>query len=129
MAYQVSQYLPEETLACPMIDARRMEVYCSMWNGRSRIYNTEAKIIDQQSFSELLDEKRIAFCGNGSDKLKGTITHPNALFVKGIFPDARYVGYLAKEKFKEEAFEDLAYFEPFYLKAYKAGKPKKQSFC
>jgi tRNA threonylcarbamoyladenosine biosynthesis protein TsaB len=109
---------------CPMIDARRMEVYCSVsdFNGKL-IHPIEAKIIDEKSFEELLDGNRIIFFGNGSEKCQSVITHSNAVFVSGITPSAAQMGVMAHKKYKSSDTEDLVGFEPLYLKEFKVKKP------
>lgn len=109
---------------CPMIDARRMEVYCALYDKAGvRLSEVEAVIIDEHSFADIMNERRIVFAGNGSDKCRPVITHPAALFLSGIFPSARYLGNLAFNKFREGKNEDLVHFEPFYLKEFKAKLP------
>jgi tRNA threonylcarbamoyladenosine biosynthesis protein TsaB len=119
MAWQVRQsILPtQNTLFCPMLDARRMEVYCAVFDGAGKsILPTEAKIIDNEAFSDILPNQQIVFFGEGANKCKPFLTHPNALFLADILPTADSIGKLAYPKFQEKVFEDLAYFEPFYLK-------------
>lgn len=112
---------------CPMIDARRMEVYTALFDehGAEQV-PTAAEIIDSSSFSELLEERPVLFFGDGADKCEETLgEHANAHFVKDVFPSALTFGVLAERKFAAGQFEDVAYFEPFYLKDFVAGKPKK----
>jgi tRNA threonylcarbamoyladenosine biosynthesis protein TsaB len=126
MAAQVSEELrvTSEEL-CPMIDARRMEVYTSLFDSKLNVIEpVEARIIDASSYSAVLDKKKILFFGNGSDKCRGVISHANAAFVDGIFPSAEWLGRLAIARFREGRFEDVAEFEPFYLKDFIAKKPK-----
>lgn len=112
-------------LLCPMIDARRMEVYCALYTVRlEEIVPVRPRVIDESSFSDILTDKCIVFFGNGSAKCQKVIGHPNALFVKGVFNSARSIGILAYQKFLAQDFEDLAYFEPFYLKEFRVTKPK-----
>lgn len=128
MALQVIKFFPEEYLFCPMIDARRMEVYSTIVNSDLDIVQeTTPTIIDQQTFVEVLDGTPLVFFGNGADKCKGVIKNSNAYFVDGIEPNASTVGELAYGKFVKKEFEDLAYFEPFYLKEFMATKPKQIS--
>jgi tRNA threonylcarbamoyladenosine biosynthesis protein TsaB len=111
---------------CPMIDARRMEVYSAVFDQQNReIREVCAEIIDDFSFQELLTDHRIAFGGEGAEKCKPVLgDHPNALFMDGFQASARFITRLAEEKFREKKFESLAYFEPFYLKDFVAGKPR-----
>ena len=125
MSHGMSRYY-KDSLLCPMIDARRMEVYCQVVDsGMEVIEPTQAKIIDDSSYSELLKEHKVVFFGNGSDKCRQVITHDNAHFVSNIIPSAVPLGELAWHKFMSEHFEDVAYFEPEYLKEYQVIKPKK----
>jgi tRNA threonylcarbamoyladenosine biosynthesis protein TsaB len=111
-------------LLCPMIDARRMEVYCSVTDAKgSVIQSVEAKIIDEKSFEGLLNEHRMIFFGDGAEKCRSVITHNNASFVDGVTPSAVQLGSMAFRKFEGAEFEDLHHFEPFYLKEFKAKKP------
>jgi tRNA threonylcarbamoyladenosine biosynthesis protein TsaB len=104
-------------LYCPMIDARRMEVYCCLFDGAgAEISPIEAKILDVESFKNYLNQSKIAFFGDGSQKFKVITNHPNALFVEDIHPHARHLGTLAAQKFANGQFEDVETFEPYYLK-------------
>jgi tRNA threonylcarbamoyladenosine biosynthesis protein TsaB len=104
-------------LLCPMIDARRMEVYCALLDhSLAFIENMQAKIIDEQSFSELLKTRYILFFGDGAAKCKGVIQSPNAKFLEDAFPLASDMGPLAFQKFKLNAFADSSTSEPNYLK-------------
>ena len=117
--------LPEDALLCPMIDARRMEVYTALYTRALKaVEPISAKVIDAQSFQQHLDQHPIYFFGNGSDKCKEVITHPNAHFVSGIKPLAKYMCPLAEKAHVTGEFADVAYFEPFYLKDFIAGKKK-----
>ena len=115
-----------QTVFCPMIDARRMEVYCSVYDYKNKIVlATEAKIIDEQSFSDLLNQYIIYFFGDGAAKCEGALgQHLNARVINDFENSASHLTNLAFEKFKNNQFEDVAYFEPFYLKDYIAGKKK-----
>lgn len=111
---------------CPMIDARRMEVYCQLVDEKGGIRApSEAKIIDHQSFDKYLTRHEILFFGNGAAKCKNTILHHNANFMDDVLPSARTVGILAWQKFLARDFENLAYFEPGYLKEYQTTVPKR----
>lgn len=117
MVNQLKQTLRHSALLCPMIDARRMEVYCAVYNQNlEEVIETQAKIIDEQSFADLLEDNMIYFFGNGAEKCQAKIQHENAFFIKNIHPSAREMGSFAWEKFQKEDFEDVAYFEPYYLK-------------
>lgn len=118
--------LPEDALLCPMIDARRMEVYCALYDrALNEVVQTQALVIDSDSFKEHLDKQPIYFMGNGADKCVETIQHPNAHFIKNIVPRAKNMIPLAEMAMAKEQFEDIAYFEPFYLKEFVATKSKK----
>ncbi len=118
--------LPEDALLCPMIDARRMEVYCALYDrALNEVVQTQALVIDSDSFKDYLDKQPIYFMGNGADKCVETIQHPNAHFIKNIVPQAKNMIPLAEMAMAKEQFEDVAYFEPFYLKEFVATKSKK----
>ena len=112
-------------LYCSMIDARRMEVYTALYDSAlNRVSDTQALIIDADSFAEKLKTKKIAFYGDGADKCRQVIDSPNALFVEGVCPLARNMVGLAEEAFAAADFKDVAYFDPFYLKDFVATVPK-----
>ena len=118
--------LPEDALLCPMIDARRMEVYCALYDrALNEVVQTQALVIDSDSFKDYLDKQPIYFMGNGADKCVETIHHPNAHFIMNIVPRAKNMIPLAEMAMAKEQFEDVAYFEPFYLKEFVATKSKK----
>lgn len=117
-----------EQLICPMIDARRMEVYAAFYDSvtKNRVSDIEAIIVDGQSFAEVLEENTILFVGEGSAKCKAVIEHPNAKFLEEVLlPSAKYSGKICYEKYCDGDFEDLILFEPNYLKEYmfKTKKP------
>lgn len=110
----------------PMIDARRMEVYTAVYSGEGqRLTEVESKIIGPESFADELAKGEVLFVGDGALKCKDVITHPNARFQEA-FPLARHMAKLAQKAFDEEKFENLAYFEPFYLKDFIATISKKK---
>lgn len=110
-------------LLCPMIDARRMEVYCAVYdNYFNEVRKTEAVIITENSFTDLLKENTVYFFGDGAVKCKEVLgIHKNAVFIDNIFPSAKYLAKLAYDSFSRQRFENLALFEPFYLKDFVAG--------
>ncbi|MFN0049100.1 MAG: tRNA (adenosine(37)-N6)-threonylcarbamoyltransferase complex dimerization subunit type 1 TsaB [Cytophagales bacterium] len=111
--------LVDNVAIVPMIDARRMEVFTANYDAHAiRISDFDAKIIDENSYRELLETKKLIFCGNGADKCQTTILHPNAKFIDGIYPKATFIGYLATKKYLKNDFEDVVNFEPFYLKEF-----------
>lgn len=117
--------LPDNALLCPMIDARRMEVYSTVYDRALTVKRaTSADIIDQNSYLDLLEEQPVYFFGNGAMKCREMITHPNAHFIDRIHPLARLMHPLAEKAIANEKFEDVAYFEPFYLKEFVATTPK-----
>lgn len=117
--------LTPNTLLCPMIDARRMEVFTALFNiNGEQVMPTEALIVDENSFAALLDEHPIIFFGDGAEKCSQTLTHPNARFVNDFINSANHLTQQAGVKLREGAFEDIAYFEPYYLKDFIAGKKK-----
>jgi tRNA threonylcarbamoyladenosine biosynthesis protein TsaB len=110
-------------LLCPMIDARRMEVFCQVVDQfLGTITPVEAKVIDSLSFAELLENKKVLFVGNGAEKCKGVITSANAIFRSEIFPSASSLGALAAVKAADGQYEDLVNFAPFYFKEFVAKK-------
>ena len=117
--------LPEDALLCPMIDARRMEVYATVYDRALRVKReTGADVVDENSYSEFLAEHPVYFFGNGAAKCKDKLTHPNARFLDDIHPLAKWMFPLAEKAVARNDFKDVAYFEPFYLKEFVASKPK-----
>ncbi len=116
----------EDMLFCPMIDARRMEVYAAVYNAAGKeIKPTEAVIVDENSFALLLENNRVVFAGDGMEKCKPLLSqNKNALFQDDFSPSAAYMVPIAEKLYKDGNFEDVAYFEPFYLKDFVAGIPK-----
>ena len=113
--------LPEDALLCPMIDARRMEVYCTIYDRALKEQRpTKSVIVDSDTFAATLDEHPVYFFGNGAEKCSKVITHPNAHFIEGIIPHAKNMCPLAEMAFLRGEFQDVAYFEPFYLKEFQA---------
>ncbi|AHM62539.1 hypothetical protein D770_21450 [Flammeovirgaceae bacterium 311] len=126
MAHEVARFAPSKALLCPMIDARRMEVYCMLLDKQLAIIEPQQpKVIDGQSFGQELQGQQIYFFGDGAAKCKDVLGHqPNAYFVAGVVPSAVPVGALAYQRLEQQKFEDLAYFEPVYLKEFQGSKPK-----
>ena len=118
--------IPEEALLCPMIDARRTEVYATVYDRALGVVKaTHAEVVTPDSFKEQLDRGPVYFFGNGAEKCTEIITHPNAHFLDGHRnPLAKNMMPLAERAWFDEKFEDIAYFEPFYLKNFIATKPK-----
>ena len=107
-----------------MIDARRMEVYTALFDDKgNRIRLTSAEIIDEHSFADILKDHQVLFFGDGAQKCEELLgQHPNAQFDGGFVNSAAYLASTAQHKFDAVAFEDVVYFEPFYLKDFIAGK-------
>ncbi len=119
--------IDENTIYCPMIDARRMEVYTALFNSKmERIKDISAEIIDETSFKDRLSNSKIVFLGDGAEKCKDVIQHKNAIFLDNQAPLAANMLQLALNKYQNNQFEDVAYFEPFYLKDFIATTPKKK---
>lgn len=130
MAHQVRETLnpkhgtqnPE--LYCPMIDARRMEVYCKVFDSSlNEVQPVEAKIIDTSSFDDLMSRNKVIFFGDGSAKCKEALANKNASFLDNVYPTAAMLGELAYKKFVAGQVEDVVHFEPFYLKDFLIKKP------
>ena len=118
--------LEENALLCPMIDARRMEVYAEVLDRSLKVVRPiQADIVDAETYKEYLDGHHVYFFGNGAAKCMETINHPHAHLVEGIEPLAKNMAPLAEKRFVEGKFEDVAYFVPFYLKDFVAKMPKK----
>ena len=114
LSYQVTT---DKGYFVPMLDARRMEIYSAIFNAKHhQIRETQAQILDENSFLDYLNKDKVYFIGNGVDKTKSIIQHKNAIFIENKLPSALEMGKLAFEKFQKNDFEDVAYFEPFYLK-------------
>lgn len=118
----------EKALFCPMIDARRMEVYAAFYNAKGEIKREiSADIITSDSYAEILENQPVYFFGNGADKCKTTLIHPNGRFIDNLVPLAENMIPFAEKAFAENRFEDVAYFEPFYLKEFQTTTPKRPS--
>ncbi|WP_077413219.1 tRNA (adenosine(37)-N6)-threonylcarbamoyltransferase complex dimerization subunit type 1 TsaB [Chryseobacterium sp. JV274] len=109
----------------PLIDARRMEVYTAVYDGNTgkELSETEAKILDETSFEEFRD-KKVLFVGDGAKKAKEILNLPDAVFNENVYPSAKYLIKKTLEKIGNKEFEDMAYFEPFYLKDFHGVKKK-----
>lgn len=119
----------ESTLFVPMIDARRMEVYTAVYDiALKEVMPPQPMVIDEESFSELLESHHLVFCGNGADKVKEVIKHANAEFVKGVKPVALSMMALAEKAVRERDYLDVAYSTPLYLKEFQVTKSKKKLF-
>lgn len=122
MAHQVKI---DDGFIIPMLDARRMEVYSAIYNSKLELQRAiKAEILTEESYSELLKTSKVYFIGNGVDKTKKLIDHPNAYFIEGKLPSANEMAHLAEAKYTKSDTEDVAYFEPYYLKDFVALKKK-----
>ena len=114
-------------LIIPMIDARRLEVYAAIYDKNlNTVRETKAEIIDSHSFLDELQNQKVYFLGDGAKKCKEIILHENAVFIENVFPSAKKMATISYHKFKNESTEDVAYFEPFYLKNFVATQEKKK---
>ena len=120
------QIQEEDALLCPMLDARRMEVYAQLFDrSLKEIRPIQADVVDHETYKSYLDEHPVYFFGNGAEKCLETINHPNAHLIKGVEPLGKNMFPLAEKRMMNEQFEDVAYFVPFYLKDFVAKSPKK----
>ena len=115
----------ENALLCPMIDARRMEAYTAIYDRALReVRQVQADVIEVGTYKEWLDKGLVYFFGNGAEKCKEILTHPNARFIDDVIPTAKSMLPLAELAIAKGNYEDVAYFEPFYLKDFVAIKSK-----
>ncbi|TYB72207.1 tRNA (adenosine(37)-N6)-threonylcarbamoyltransferase complex dimerization subunit type 1 TsaB [Bizionia gelidisalsuginis] len=122
LAHQVNA---ESGVIVPMLDARRMEVYSAVFSSDYEMVRAiEAQILDTDAFATYLNNGKVYFVGNGVEKTKTLIPHENAVFIEHKLPSASTMGALAFAKYKKSDTEDVAYFEPYYLKDFVALKPK-----
>ncbi|MBT8270921.1 MAG: tRNA (adenosine(37)-N6)-threonylcarbamoyltransferase complex dimerization subunit type 1 TsaB [Bacteroidia bacterium] len=120
-----SQVRKDSGFIIPMIDARRMEAYtCIFTSEIEKVRDTRAEILDQDSYADYLEKGDVHFIGNAVEKASEVISHHNANFIKDKLPSAKDMSRLAWRKYKAKEFEDIAYFEPFYLKDFIVSKPK-----
>ena len=118
--------IEDDALLCPMLDARRMEVYAGIWDRSLRaVREIGADIVTEDTYKEYLDEHPVYFFGNGAAKCMETINNPNAHLIDNISPLAKNMMPLAEQRFNKGMTEDVAYFTPAYLKDYVAKLPKK----
>ena len=122
LAYQVTT---DKGVIIPMLDARRLEVYASIYDCQyKQVRETKAEILDSHSFSDYLHKNTVTFIGSGVLKTTELIKHPNAVFIQNKLPSARNMGQLAYAKYKKNDIEDVAYFEPYYLKDFLIQNPR-----
>ncbi len=118
----IQQIENENCYFIPLLDARRMEVYSAVFNDQKKqIRDTKAEILNEDSFKEYLDQHKTIFVGDGASKFEAICTHKNAVFINDIYPSAAAMGQLAEAKNKISDIENVAYFEPFYLKEFMLG--------
>lgn len=127
MALSGKNKFPENTLYCPMLDARRMEVYCAIYDCNNKeLEPTSAKIIDAHSFENILNSNNVVFFGDGAAKCKSVLSrHSKAIFIDDVTPSAQNMLALANQAYLQNCFENTAYFEPFYLKDFMVVKSVK----
>ncbi len=124
MFQQIAGAVPAEAILIPMIDARRMEVFCLARRASGeQLWEPRPLIVDQQTF-DAFEKEQIFFFGNGADKFNQMFSE--VVFIADVHPSAQHMGRLAFEKFKKKDFEDLAYFEPDYLKEYRTNVPSQK---
>jgi len=124
LAYAIT--VEKDAVIIPLLDARRMEVYSAVFDYTYKEIRTiKAEIIDEHSFLEFLEKGKVYFLGDGAEKCKTMIQHKNAIFLEGYFPSAKQMPALAYPKYKISNIEDVAYFEPFYLKDFLITPSKK----
>lgn len=116
----------ENALLCPMIDARRMEVYSQFFDrALNEVRSINADIVENNTYGDILAQQPVYFFGNGAEKCHEVLTHHNAHIIEGIVPLAKNMYPLAEKRMANEQFEDVAYFVPFYLKDFVAKEAKK----
>lgn len=126
MARQVD--LKPGELVIPALDARRMEVYSCVYNNNyQEVRKTRAEIINEESFVEYLGENEVYVVGSGAEKCRGVLQHPNFIFDESVVPSAKDMVLMAFEKYESKQFEDVAYFEPYYLKDFVLQQKKKKN--
>lgn len=117
------QVVVDNGFIVPMLDARRMEVYMSLFdNSYHPLKPITAQILDGHSFEDVLNKGQVYFIGSGVEKTQALISHSNAIFIEDKLPSAKEMGALAYSKYQNSDFEDVAYFEPFYLKDFMGNK-------
>lgn len=120
-----NEEIEDEALLCPMIDARRMEVYAALYDRALKpVRGIQADVVDADTYRQWLEERPVYFFGNGAAKCMDTINHPNAHLIEGIEPVAKWMMPLAERKMLNDIHEDVAYFVPYYLKDFVAKQPK-----
>lgn len=118
------QEYPQYVCFCPMIDARRMEVYCAMYDHNlQETVSADNVIVQENSFADILSKHVVVFCGNAVNKVQTVLQHPQAVFAS-VNCSAKYMTDIAFVYYNEQKFVDVAYFEPFYLKSFQSAVSK-----
>ncbi|MCK0160716.1 tRNA (adenosine(37)-N6)-threonylcarbamoyltransferase complex dimerization subunit type 1 TsaB [Allomuricauda sp. F6463D] len=126
MAHQVDVEIG--ALIIPVLDARRMEVYSSVFDSDYKeVRETRAEVINENSFAEYIEENKVYVVGSGAEKCRGVVQHPNFIFDESVVPSAKDMVSIAIKKFGSKQFEDVAYFEPYYLKDFVLQQKKKKN--
>lgn len=121
----LEESLEEGTLLCPMLDARRMEVFAAIYDASLKVVRApQPDIVDGETYKSFLNSHKVCFFGNGAEKCMEVISHSKALYIPNVQPLAKNMMPLAEKRFYNNQFEDVAYFTPDYLKAYQAKLPK-----
>ena len=121
LAYKAVRAVSSDALFCAMLDARRMEVYAALYdNTLKKVRDTEAEIVTEDTYTRFLEKQTVYFFGNGADKCKSVIKSQNAVFIDDLNPLASDMAVLSEQAYADKRFEDVAYFEPFYLKDFVA---------
>ncbi len=124
MATQIKPKTGEVVI--PVLDARRMEVYSAVFDDQLKeIRETRAEVVHEESFGEFVSANKVYVVGSGAQKCSEVLTHPNFQFNTSLVPSAREMAKIAFKKFQAKKFEDVAYFEPFYLKDFVLQTKKK----
>ena len=122
----LSERVEEGALLCPMLDARRMEAYAAIYDRSLKpVREVQADVVEADTYLPWLEKGKVCFFGNGAEKCKAVITHPNACFIDGIEPLAKWMMPLAERRLYNGQTEDVAYYAPFYLKDFVAKTPRK----
>ncbi len=122
-----ADFYPENALFCPMIDARRMEVYTALFNiNNQKVKETTAMIVKENSFDSFLRNAKVVFAGNGAEKCRNILRHEHAFFLNNFNHSAIYMKDIVWQAFHDRNFENPAYFEPYYLKDFVVTTPKRK---
>ncbi|MDF0716884.1 tRNA (adenosine(37)-N6)-threonylcarbamoyltransferase complex dimerization subunit type 1 TsaB [Muricauda sp. 334s03] len=126
MAHQLQ--LKSDELVIPVLDARRMEVYSCVYDAAYKeVRDTRAEVINEESFTEYVSGNKVYIVGSGAEKCRGVLQHPNFVFDVSVVPSAKDMAPIAFKKYEAGQFEDVAYFEPYYLKDFVLQQKKKKN--